>query len=124
MGASVDVPVSGQFVVHVDGNYRNSGDMRVGGLIYAEPLRAHLLSLASDAADTGDAAEADRLTSAANSRRRVPTSRSTSPSLGIAGALVNLGGSLGLSFGYLATTSCIPPRPPTAAGRLGNTCAH
>src|SRR3546814_4620212 len=31
IGASVDVPVSGQFVVHVDGNYRNSGDMRVGG---------------------------------------------------------------------------------------------
>src|SRR3546814_5899223 len=66
---SSDLPVSGQFVVHVDGNYRNSGDMRVGGLIYAEPLREHLLSLASDAADTGDAAEAERLTSAANSRR-------------------------------------------------------
>src|SRR3546814_8299861 len=98
---SSDLPVSGQFVVHVDGNYRNSGDMRVGGLIYAEPLREHLLSLASDAADTGDAAEAERLTSAANSRGRVPNSRSTSTSLGISGAFVNDGGSLGVSFGYL-----------------------
>ncbi|MBB5707243.1 TonB-dependent receptor [Sphingopyxis panaciterrulae] len=110
IGASVDVPVSGQFVVHVDGNYRNSGDMRVGGLIYAEPLREHLLSLASDAADTGDAAEAERLTSAANSRGRVPNSRSTSTSLGIGGAFVNDGGSLGVSFGHLDSEYGIPPR--------------
>src|SRR3546814_2810379 len=64
----------------------------------------------SDAADTGDAAEAERLTSAANSRGRVPNSRSTSTSLGIGGAFVNDGGSLGVSFGYLDSEYGIPPR--------------
>jgi len=107
IGTSVDVPVGGQFVVHVDGNYRDSGDMRVGGPIYAEPLRKRLLSLASDA---GDAAEAERLTSAANSRGRVPNSRSRSTSLGVGGAFVNDGGSLGVSFGYLDSKYGIPPR--------------
>lgn len=110
VGASVDVPVGTQFVVHVDGNYSKSNDVRVGGLIYAEPLRQSLLTLASDAANNGDAAEAERLTSAANSRGRIPNTASTSTSVGIGAAFVNDGGSLGLSFGYLDSNYGTPPR--------------
>src|SRR3546814_9108997 len=44
-GASIDVPVGERFVVHADGNYRDSNNVRVGGLIYAPELqigRAHV----------------------------------------------------------------------------------
>jgi iron complex outermembrane receptor protein len=110
IGASIDVPLGQRFVVHADGNYRDSNDVRVGGLIYAPALRAHLLDLAADASAGGDAEEAARLTDAANSRGRVPNSQSTSKSAGVGAAFVDDGGSLGISFGYLADEYGIPPR--------------
>lgn len=110
IGASVDVPVGKQFVVHADGNYRTSGDVRAGGLIYADPLRQKLFALAADASADGDAAEAERLTTAANSRGRIPNSASTSTSAGVGAAFVNDGGMLGLSFGYYDSEYGIPPR--------------
>lgn len=110
IGASIDVPLGQRFVVHADGNYRDLNDVRVGGLIYAPALRAHLLDLAADASAGGDAEEAARLTDAANSRGRVPNSQSTSKSAGVGAAFVDDGGSLGISFGYLADEYGIPPR--------------
>lgn len=110
IGASIDVPLGQRFVVHADGNYRDSNDVRVGGLIYAPALRAHLLDLAADASAGGDAEEAARLTDAANSRGRVPNSQSTSNSAGVGAAFVDDGGSLGISFGYLEDEYGIPPR--------------
>ncbi|MBU7590197.1 MAG: TonB-dependent receptor [Sphingopyxis terrae] len=110
IGASIDVPLGQRFVVHADGNYRDSNDVRVGGLIYAPALRAHLLDLAADASTGGDAEEAARLTDAANSRGRVPNSQSTSKSAGVGATFVDDGGSLGISFGYLADEYGIPPR--------------
>ncbi|AMU93372.1 TonB-dependent receptor [Sphingopyxis terrae subsp. terrae NBRC 15098] len=110
IGASIDVPLGQRFVVHADGNYRDSNDVRVGGLIYAPSLRAHLLDLAADASAGGDAEEAARLTDAANSRGRVPNSQSTSKSAGVGAAFVDDGGSLGISFGYLEDEYGIPPR--------------
>lgn len=110
IGGSVDVPIGKQFVVHVDGNYRDANDVRAGGLIYAEPLRQRVLSLATTANDAGDAAEAERLTEAANSRGRIPNSASTSTSAGVGAAFVNDGGMLGVSFGYYDSEYGIPPR--------------
>jgi iron complex outermembrane receptor protein len=110
IGASIDVPLGQRFVVHADGNYRDSNDVRVGGLIYAPALRAHLLDLAADSSAGGDAEEAARLIDAANSRGRVPNSQSTSKSAGVGAAFVDDGGSLGISFGYLEDEYGIPPR--------------
>jgi iron complex outermembrane receptor protein len=110
IGASVDAPIGKQFVIHVDGNYRDSGNLRAGGLIYSDPLRQRLLGLAADATADGDADEAERLTEAANSRGRIPNSASTSTSAGIGGAFVNDGGMLGVSFGYYDSEYGIPPR--------------
>jgi len=109
-GASIDVPLGERFVVHADGNYRDSNDVRVGGLIYAPALRAHLLDLAADASADGDADEALRLTTAANSRGKVPNSQSRSTSAGVGAAFIDDGGSLGISFGYLEDNYGIPPR--------------
>jgi iron complex outermembrane recepter protein len=110
VGASVDVALTKQLVFHVDGNYRDSNDVRAGGLIYAEPLRQRLIGLAADAAADGDADEAARLTGAANSRGRIPNSQRTSTSAGAGVSYINDGGMLGVSFGYLESDYGIPPR--------------
>lgn len=110
VGGSIDVPLGRKFVVHADGNYRDSNNVRVGGLIYAPELRTHLLDLAADAAADGDADEAARLTTAANSRGKVPNSQSESISAGVGAAFIDDGGTLGISFGYLEDNYGIPPR--------------
>ena len=42
--AAVDVPLGGQFVVHVDGNYAKTDDLEIGGHALAGPLRAQALA--------------------------------------------------------------------------------
>ncbi|MEA3064392.1 MAG: iron complex outerrane recepter protein, partial [Sphingomonadales bacterium] len=42
--ATVDVPIDGHFVVHLDGNYSKTGDMRVGGFFLSPELRAEALA--------------------------------------------------------------------------------
>lgn len=44
--ATIDVPVDGHFVVHFDGNYSKTGDMRVGGFLLSPELRAEALASA------------------------------------------------------------------------------
>jgi iron complex outermembrane receptor protein len=41
---TIDVPVDGHFVVHFDGNYSKTGDMRVGGFFLSPELRAEALA--------------------------------------------------------------------------------
>jgi iron complex outermembrane receptor protein len=43
-GARVDVPVTEQIVVHLDGTYSKSGDLRTGGYLLTPELRAHALA--------------------------------------------------------------------------------
>jgi iron complex outermembrane receptor protein len=42
--ALVDVPIGGQFVVHLDADYSKSGDLRTGGYLLAPALRAQALA--------------------------------------------------------------------------------
>ncbi|MET1112560.1 MAG: TonB-dependent receptor [Allosphingosinicella sp.] len=46
--ATVDVPIAGKWVVHADGNYSRSNDLRIGGFVLSRELRAQ-------AAASGDA---------------------------------------------------------------------
>src|SRR4030095_1058788 len=39
VNGSVDVPVGGHFVLHADGNYSKSGDLRTGGDIFSQDPR-------------------------------------------------------------------------------------
>ena len=57
-GASVDVPVTDRVVVHLDGSYRNSDDLRTGGYILAPSLRAEVLDFAAEETSEGNLDEA------------------------------------------------------------------
>lgn len=53
--ATIDVPVAGKWVVHADGNYSKTDDLRIGGFVLSRDLRAQ----AAASADPGVRALAD-----------------------------------------------------------------
>ncbi|QJQ33314.1 TonB-dependent receptor [Sphingomonas lacunae] len=110
-GASFDLPIGSRLVWHVDGNYSQSGDMRIGGFQVAPGLRDELLDEAAEELAEGHAEEAEELTEAANRRNRVPNSATESWSAGTGLALITDTGSLGVSIGYLDSRYGVPGRP-------------
>ncbi len=44
--AAIDVPIGGNFVFHVDGNYTKTDDLEIGGLALTPALRAQALASA------------------------------------------------------------------------------
>lgn len=95
-GASLDVPLGGGFVGHVDAGWHDDGDLRVGGFVLSAPLREQAL-------EDGDPA--------ANLTGRVDNSWTKGTSFGAGVAFINDGGSLGVSVQRLDSQYGIPSRP-------------
>ena len=110
-GAAVDFAITPQIVAHIDGSYRKSDDLRVGGYVLSAPLRAEQLEIAEEEADEGHLDEAAEALENANRRGRLPNSGTRTYSLGGGIALINDGGSLGFSAGYYDTRYGVPARP-------------
>ena len=110
-GAAVDFAITPQIVAHVDGSYRKSDDLRVGGYVLSDPLRAEQLEIAEEEADEGHLEEAAEALENANRRGRLPNSGTRTYTLGGGLALINDGGSLGFSAGYYDTNYGVPARP-------------
>jgi len=113
-GAAVDFAITPQIVAHIDGSYRKSDDLRVGGYVLSEPLRAEQFEIAEEEADEGHLDEAAEALENANRRGRLPNSGTRTYSLGGGLALINDGGSLGFSAGYYDTNYGVPARPGAA----------
>jgi iron complex outermembrane recepter protein len=114
-GASVDVPVGERFVVHVDGSYRNSNDMRIGGYLLSPSLRQEALNFAADQAALGNTEEAANATAIAGARGRLPNSGVKTWSAGAGAAFIDDGGNLGVSFNIYDTKYGIAERPEFGA---------
>ncbi|PZU16839.1 MAG: TonB-dependent receptor [Citromicrobium sp.] len=110
-GASVDLPLGNQFVVHLDGAWRKTGDLAIGGNLLAPALRAEVLANAAEELAEGHADEAGELTELANARGTLPNSATETWSANAGFAFFAGGGSLGASFGVYDTAYGIPLRP-------------
>ncbi len=110
-GASIDVPFSDRFVAHVDGSYRKSKDLRIGGYLLSPELRSEALTVAADEAALGNVAEAANARDWADFRGRLPNSGVETLSFGAGGAFIDDGGNLGISFNVYDTVYGIPERP-------------
>lgn len=110
-GGSVDVPLSDRFVAHVDGSYRKSKDLRIGGFLLSPELRAEALDVAADEAALGNVTEAANARDWADFRGRLPNSGVETWSFGAGGAFIDDGGNLGISFNVYDTFYGIPERP-------------
>lgn len=110
-GASVDVPVTDRLVIHADGSYRKSDDLRVAGYQLSPVLRDEVFDLADEEEAEGELDEAEELREAAENRGRVPNSAVETWTAGVGTAFIDDGGNLGVSFSIYDTKYGIPGRP-------------
>ena len=111
IGGSLDVPIAQDFVVHVDGSYRNTDDFSVPGYTVAPELRADLLADAAEEEEEGEFEEAEELREAAEQRGFVPNSATETWNANIGAAFFRGGSTLGASFGIYDTLYGVPGRP-------------
>jgi iron complex outermembrane recepter protein len=111
--ASIDVGIGSSFVFHVDGSYRQTDDVEIGGFQLADGLRAEVLEAADEEAEEGELAEAAELRAVAGQRGTVPNTATESWTVN-AGFGVILGDStFGASVGYYDSSYGVPTRPGT-----------
>lgn len=109
--ASLDVGIGSNIVFHVDGSWRKTDDIEIGGFQVASALRADLLADAAVEEAEGEFEEADELREAANQRGTVPNTAVESWTVN-AGLGVILGQStFGASLGWYDTNYGVPTRP-------------
>lgn len=110
-GASLDVPIGENFVVHVNGSYRDSGDIDVPGFTASPDLRADLLADALEEEGEGELEEAEELREAANQSGRLPNSAVETWTGNVGFAFIQGGSSIGASFGVYDTLYGVPGNP-------------
>jgi iron complex outermembrane receptor protein len=111
-GAGVDVPIGGEgLVFHVDGSYRNTDDIRIGGFVLSPAARAEQLAIAEEEEAEGHADEAAEARGFAALRGRLPNSATETETAGVGFALLRDNGNLGFSIAYYGSRYGVPARP-------------
>lgn len=110
-GASLDVPLTSKLVLHVDGSYRKSDDLRVGGFVLAPGLRAEQREIAAEERAEGNLDEAAEAEELASLRGRIPNTGTETYSFGGGLAYIGEGGSFGVSGSYYNSLYGVPERP-------------
>ncbi|MEE4211954.1 MAG: TonB-dependent receptor [Parvularcula sp.] len=102
-GASIDFSIGENFVVHLDGSFRETDDLEIPGFQLSPELRADLLADAVEEEEEGEFEEAEELREAANQRGFIPNSATETYTI-TGGLGVVLGEStFGVSVGYYDT---------------------
>ena len=118
-GASIDMPLTERVIVHLDGSYRNSDDMRSGGYVLSPNLRAEVLDFAAEEASEGHLEEASEARELADQRGQIPNSAVKSWTAGGGIAFIDEGGNLGVSYSIYDTNYGIPARPGASHAHEG-----
>ncbi|MGP1281918.1 MAG: TonB-dependent receptor [Parasphingopyxis sp.] len=111
IAAGIDVPLTSNLVIHVDGSYRESDDLDIAGFTLAPALRAEQLEIAAEEAEEGHFEEAEEALELANLRGTVPNSATETLTAGAGIALIEEWGNIGVSVSYFDTDYGIPARP-------------
>ena len=109
--ASLDVGVTSNLVLHVDGSWRKSGDIDIGGFQVADALRADLLADAAEEEEEGELEEAAELREAAGQRGTVPNTGAESWTVNAGFGLILGESTFGASVGYYDSSYGVPTRP-------------
>lgn len=110
-GGSIDVPLADRVVVHLDGSYRKSDDLRTGGFVLSPNLRAETLAFAEEEEGEGNLEEAQEARDLAAQRGRIPNSAVETWTAGGGIAFIDDGGNLGVSYSIYDTNYGVPARP-------------
>ncbi len=110
-GASVTAPVADRFVIHFDGSYRDSDNLRSGGFVLSPELREEALEFAEEEFDEGNFDEAEEAEELAALRGEIPDTSVRTWTFGAGAAFIDDGGDLGASFSIFDTLYSVPSRP-------------
>ncbi len=97
--ASIDIPLASKFVVHFDGSYAKTGDLRTGGYLLTPELRSQ--ALASADPDIQDLAEL---------KGRLPNSAAETWEVAGGAAYIDAGGTIGFSVSHYDSLYGLPIR--------------
>jgi iron complex outermembrane receptor protein len=112
IAGSLDAPIGGSgFVVHVDGSWRDAGDLSIPGYVVSDALRADLLADAEEEEAEGHTDEAAELREAADRRGELPNSFARAWSANAGFAFFEGDSNLGAAVGWYDTTYGVPARP-------------
>jgi iron complex outermembrane receptor protein len=111
--ASLDVGVTSNLVLHVDGSWRKSGDIDIGGFQASNALLAD----AAEEEEEGELDEAAELREAAGQRGTVPNTGAESWTVNAGFGLILGESTFGASVGYYDSSYGVPTRP--GAGHHG-----
>lgn len=111
VGGSLDVALAEGVVAHVDGSYRDGGNLEIPGYVVSDALRADLLADAAAEEAEGELGEAAELREIANQRGVLPNSFFETYSFGGGLSLFRGDSNFGVSAGYYDTTYGVPERP-------------
>jgi iron complex outermembrane receptor protein len=115
VGAAADVAVGKQFVLHADGSYAKTDDLRIPGFALTPERRAEALASARLPQPAG----ADPIDFAGNAavRGTLPNSASQTWTAGVGAALITDRGTLGISYSHYASLYGVPIRYATLPGQ-------
>ena len=105
VAGATDVAVGKQFVVHADGSYLKTDNLKIGGYVLSPRARAEAQAAAAQA--PRDPLNFARL---ANLRGRLPNTASETWTAGVGGALITDTGSLGIAYSHYDSLYGVPIR--------------
>lgn len=97
--ATIDVPLAGKWVLHADGNYSKSDDLRIGGFVLSRELRAQ-------AAASGDS----EVRALADLRDRLPNTAAETSDVALGLAYVDGASNFGISVNRYDSLYGVPVR--------------
>jgi iron complex outermembrane receptor protein len=112
IGGAADLALGkGGLVLHVDGSYRKTDDLRVGGYVLSPELRAEQLEIAEEELEEGHAEEAAEALELAGLRGRIPNSATEQKTAGIGLGLIRDTFNIGASVSLFDSRYGVPMRP-------------
>lgn len=109
IGGAVDVPLGSKFVVHADGSYTKTGNLRVGDFVLAPSARATALASAGTE-DDDQLAEGISFVGNAALRGLLPNSQSETWTAGVGAALITETANVGVSYSHYDSLYGVPVR--------------
>ena len=115
VGAAGDLALGKHFVVHADGSYTKSGDLRIGGYALTDQRRREALATSRLPVDP---ANTDPIDYAANAavRGTLPNTAAQTWTAGVGASLITDTGSLGVSYSHYDSLYGVPIRYATLPG--------
>jgi iron complex outermembrane recepter protein len=118
LSGAADVAVGRHFVLHVDGSYLKSDDLRTGrGYILSGQQRAAALSQVGLPQDVEDGEEPIDFAANANLRNRLPNTAAETWTAAVGGSIVTDTGHLGVSYSHYDSLYGVPIRYATEVGQ-------